>query len=87
MRILLSGASGLVGTPAASALRADGHEVSRFVRPRGTYSHGDVRWDSASGFVDAESMEGAEAIAIWPARVLAMPDGAKRARRLCARVG
>ncbi|HEX5426374.1 MAG TPA: TIGR01777 family oxidoreductase [Candidatus Acidoferrales bacterium] len=62
MRILISGASGLVGTAVASALRADGHEVIRFVRPRGTCSPGDVRWDPAAEFVDAEGMEGAEAI-------------------------
>lgn len=62
MRILISGASGLVGTAAASALRADKHEVNRFVRPGGTCSPRDVRWDPALGFVDADAMEGAEAI-------------------------
>jgi uncharacterized protein len=51
-----------VGRAAASALRADGHEVGRFVRPGGNYSTGDVRWDPASGFINAEAMEGAGAI-------------------------
>ncbi|MGH9736799.1 MAG: NAD-dependent epimerase/dehydratase family protein, partial [Candidatus Acidiferrales bacterium] len=62
MRILISGASGLVGTAAASALRADGHQVNRFVRPGRSYSQEDVRWDPAFGFIDAEGMEGTEAI-------------------------
>lgn len=62
MRILLSGASGLVGTAAVNALSADGHAVNRLVRPGGRYLQGDVRWDPSSGFVDAEGMEGTGAI-------------------------
>lgn len=61
MRILLSGASGLVGTAAVNALSADGHAVNRLVRPGGRYLQGDVRWDPSSGFV-AEGMEGTGAI-------------------------
>jgi uncharacterized protein len=62
VRILISGASGLVGRAAASALRADGQEVGRFVRPVGNCSAGDVRFDPASGLINAEAMEGAGAI-------------------------
>lgn len=62
MRILISGASGLVGTATAGALRADGHEVARFARQKGASSPGDVRWDPASAFIDAQTMEGADAI-------------------------
>lgn len=62
LRILISGASGLVGTAATIALRADGHEVGHLVRSRGSLSTGDVRWDLAAGTVDQEAMEGASAI-------------------------
>lgn len=62
MRVLISGASGLVGTAAAAALRADGYDVGRFVRAEGDCSAGDVRWDPASGFLDVQAMEAADAI-------------------------
>jgi uncharacterized protein len=62
MRILISGASGLVGTAATIALRADGHEMAHFVRPGGSVSAGDVRWDPAAGNVDCGPMEGVGAI-------------------------
>jgi uncharacterized protein (TIGR01777 family) len=47
MRIGITGASGLIGTPLVAALRGDGHDVVRFVR------HDDAaadarRWDGAS---------------------------------------
>lgn len=47
MRIGITGASGLIGTPLVAALRDDGHDVVRFVR------HGDAaadarQWDGAS---------------------------------------
>lgn len=62
MRILISGASGMVGTAVGSALRARGHDVNQFVRPGRTYSHGDVRWDPPSGSIDAKALEGTDAI-------------------------
>ncbi|HLV93796.1 MAG TPA: TIGR01777 family oxidoreductase [Candidatus Acidoferrales bacterium] len=62
LRILISGASGLVGAAATIALRADGHEVGHLVRSRGSLSTGDVRWDPAAGTADQEAMEGASAI-------------------------
>ena len=62
MRILISGASGLVGTAATVALRAEGHAVAHFVRPGASADAGDVRWDPAAGTVDRDAMEGADAI-------------------------
>lgn len=43
MRILISGASGLIGHAASQALNAAGHSVSRLVRG-GTLAPGDVQW-------------------------------------------
>lgn len=62
MRVLISGASGLVGTAATLALRADGHEVAHFVRPGRSICDGDVRWDPAAGTADRDAMEGVDAI-------------------------
>jgi uncharacterized protein (TIGR01777 family) len=62
MKVLITGASGLVGTAVADALRKDGHAVGKFVRPGGTAPDGDVRWDPANGTVDLAAMEGADAI-------------------------
>jgi len=62
MKILISGASGLVGTSVADALRKDGHAVGKFVRTGGTARDGDARWDPASGTVDLAAMEGADAV-------------------------
>lgn len=62
MKILISGASGLVGTAATAALRTEGHAVAHFVRPGGNHSPGDVRWSPSAGFIDADAMEGADAV-------------------------
>jgi uncharacterized protein (TIGR01777 family) len=62
MKVLISGAGGLVGTAVADALRMDGHTVGQFVRPGGTARAGDVRWDPASGTVDLAAMEGADTV-------------------------
>jgi uncharacterized protein len=62
MRILISGATGLVGSVLANALRAEGHGVASLVRPGGTLGAGDLRWDPASGTIEAEAMEGADAV-------------------------
>ena len=67
MRILVSGASGLVGSALQSTLAAAGHTVGRLVRlgprrPSGTAGPGDVEWDLATGHIDAPRMEGVDAV-------------------------
>lgn len=62
MKILISGVSGLVGSATADALRAERYDIARFVRPRGSYERGDVRWDPSSASIDAAAMEGADAV-------------------------
>jgi len=62
MKILISGAGGLVGTAAADALRRDGHMVAQLVRPGATARAGDVRRDPASGTADLAAMEGVDAV-------------------------
>lgn len=62
MKILISGASGLVGQALSSVLRRDGHTVVRLVRPGGEPAPGDVRWNPMSATVDLPAMEGADAV-------------------------
>jgi uncharacterized protein len=62
MRILISGASGLVGKALARRLREDDHTVLRLVRPGSNPSPGDVSWDPMAATVDARAMEGVDAV-------------------------
>lgn len=60
-RIVVSGASGLIGRPLVRDLRAGGHQVTTLVRhaPKGP---DEVRWDPDSGGLDARALEGADAV-------------------------
>jgi uncharacterized protein (TIGR01777 family) len=62
MRVLIAGASGLVGSALAEALRGAGHTVARLVRPGKPLHPGDVRWDPAAGELDRPAAEGADAL-------------------------
>jgi uncharacterized protein (TIGR01777 family) len=61
-RIVISGASGLIGAALATRLAAAGHPVGRMVRGRAGVRPGDVAWDPAAGRIDAAALEGAEAV-------------------------
>jgi uncharacterized protein (TIGR01777 family) len=59
MRVVVSGASGLIGTALTASLRADGHEVLRLTRsPR---DDGDVGWDPDAGELDPAALTGVDA--------------------------
>jgi uncharacterized protein len=60
VNILVSGSRGLVGTALVPALESDGHTVRRLVR--GPAQGDDVSWDPAGGSIDADSLEGTEAV-------------------------
>lgn len=64
MRVLISGATGLVGLAAAVALRAAGHTVERLVRPGSPPGGepGGVRWNPTTGELDQAAAEGADAV-------------------------
>jgi len=61
MKILIAGASGLIGRAAASALRSDGHDVIRLVR-REPAEADEVTWRPAAGQVPVELCRFADAI-------------------------
>jgi uncharacterized protein (TIGR01777 family) len=60
VKIVVSGASGLIGSALVPALEGQGHEVVRLVRhePRGA---GEVAWDPAAGTIDAGRLQGVDA--------------------------
>lgn len=57
MRILVSGAGGLVGKALVAALRERGDEVGALVRGGGAPGPLDVAWDPSSGAVDQGALE------------------------------
>ena len=61
-RVVVSGASGLVGRRLVTHLRAAGHRVGRLVRGSRVAEPGDVAWDPGRATIDAEALEGAAAV-------------------------
>jgi hypothetical protein len=60
MKIVISGASGLIGTQLVAKLSSSGHEVVRLVRR--SPKSGEIQWNPKSGTLDAAALEGADAI-------------------------
>ena len=60
MRIVVSGASGLIGSALVPRLNAHGHDVVRLVRRNA--KTGESTWDPARGVIDANVIEGADAV-------------------------
>ncbi|MET9318582.1 TIGR01777 family oxidoreductase [Streptomyces sp. NPDC003038] len=61
MRIAVTGSSGLIGKALVRSLRADGHDVVRFVR-RAAAAPDEARWDPARGHVDPAGLAGCGAV-------------------------
>ena len=61
MHVVLAGASGFLGTHLASALAADGHEVTRLVRRPAT-AVGESSWDPYSDLIDRTLIAAADAV-------------------------
>jgi uncharacterized protein (TIGR01777 family) len=60
MRILIAGASGLVGSALVPRLKAEGAEVVRLVRA--SAGAGEIEWHPDRGSIDAAALEGVDAI-------------------------
>jgi len=61
-QVIISGASGLVGAALRDALRAHGHVCHPLVRTLSTLEHDAITWDPAHGVLDAEALEGHDAV-------------------------
>ena len=71
MKILIAGASGMIGSAVAPYLTSHGHEVFRLVR-RDPVA-GEVKWDPDAGSLDTSAVEGFDGVVHvasmrWPAR-------------------
>ena len=60
MKIIISGASGLIGKPLVKKLSIAGHEVVQLVRR--TPNANESRWNPATGQIDASVIDGADAV-------------------------
>lgn len=61
MKVLISGASGLIGNALSRELSTQGHSVRKLVRRRPGRSD-EVQWDPASGLLDPALMDDADAV-------------------------
>jgi uncharacterized protein (TIGR01777 family) len=61
MKVVLAGASGLIGSALNVALRADGHRVKTLLRHPGSGPDVDS-WDPTRGLVDPDFLRGADAV-------------------------
>ena len=57
MLIAVTGASGFIGSSLTESLKGEGHDVLSVGR-----SSGDIIWNPAIGEIDAEKLEGVEAV-------------------------
>ena len=83
MRVAVTGASGLIGGALVPHLRAQGHEVVRFVR-RTSGSPDEVMWDPMGGTVDMAALGAVDAVVhlagapVGPESYRAIVTGAQR---------
>ncbi|MDJ0953409.1 MAG: TIGR01777 family oxidoreductase [Acidimicrobiia bacterium] len=61
MRVLITGASGLIGTALRQSLEADGASVVALVRRKPASEH-ERQWDPANGVLDPSDVEGFDAV-------------------------
>jgi len=62
MKIVVSGSTGVIGSPLVEALKQRGDEVIRLVRRPQTASGGALRWDPERGTIDRAGLEGVDAL-------------------------
>ena len=60
MKVLISGATGLIGSALIPELESGGHQITRLTRSPG--SGGDVGWNPDVGEIDASRLEGHDAV-------------------------
>ena len=82
MRVLVSGATGLIGSALVARLGQTGHAAIRLVRTDPGRGGTDVRWDPAAGALDTAPLEGLDAVVHLAGEDIASGAGmnAKKAR-------
>jgi len=60
MKILVTGATGMVGTALIPLLKSEGHKVSRLVRS--SRMNGEILWNPETGAIDRDALEGFDAV-------------------------
>ena len=61
MKVVIAGASGLIGIALTDALRVEGHEVRRLVR-RTAKASDEIAWDPATRTIDVAALAGTQAV-------------------------
>jgi uncharacterized protein len=62
MKIVVSGSTGLIGSPLVEALQRRGDHVIRLIRPAQPSNGGTLRWDPQRGTIDRAGLEGVDAV-------------------------
>ncbi len=78
-RVVIAGASGLIGRALSSALRREGTEVRRLVR-RPPAGPAEFAWDPAAGTLDARALDGADGVLNLSGRSIASGRWTRGAR-------
>jgi uncharacterized protein len=87
MKILISGASGFLGTALVSFLTTGGHSVTRLVRSRSRSDAQEILWDPKRGVDDVARLEGFDAVVhLAGERIVGRWTAEKRARIRDSRV-
>lgn len=61
-KILISGATGLVGTALVKRLKSKGHAIVRLTRPSPSATIDDITWNPDNNWIDAERLNGFDAV-------------------------
>lgn len=62
MEVVISGASGLIGSALSAAIRRAGDRPIALVRRQPAANVDEIRWDPDAGQIDSNSLEGAGAV-------------------------